>query len=220
MNNPRTVVIRDGLLRLESISEKGSKRPRGIVFLDRDGVINELVIDPHSGACESPLEEASVRIIPGAPQALARLVAGGFTVICVSNQPAAAKGRVSVSQLLAVHTRVIELVEAQGAAIAASYLCLHHPSGVVSELAGTCTCRKPLPGMLLTGASALGIDPCDGWMVGDTDADVRAGKAAGCKTALLHYPGSFHKRGQGANADLTLKSLAQVAEFLNPDHTN
>jgi D-glycero-D-manno-heptose 1,7-bisphosphate phosphatase len=220
VNKERTVVIRDGLVRLESATGRRKQRPRGIVFVDRDGVINELVMDPRSETHESPLEESSVRIVPGAAQALARLADGGYGVICVSNQPAAAKGKVSVAALLAVHVRVIELLQAQGVTVAVSYLCLHHPSGVVPELTGRCDCRKPSPGMLLTGASALGVDPRDTWMVGDTDADVQAGKAAGCRTALLRYPGSFHKRGQGPDADLTLDSLAQVAEILNPDHVN
>jgi D-glycero-D-manno-heptose 1,7-bisphosphate phosphatase len=220
VNREHAVVIGDGLLRLGSVSGVRAQRPRGIVFLDRDGVINELVVDPRSGACESPLEESSVRLIPGASRAVARLIDGGFVVMCVSNQPAAAKGAVSVAELLDVHTRVIELVESQGAAISASYLCLHHPSGVVPELARRCDCRKPSPGMLLTGARALDIDPRDTWMVGDTDTDVRAGKAAGSRTALLRYPGSFHKRGQGVNADLTLESLGQVADILNPENSN
>jgi D-glycero-D-manno-heptose 1,7-bisphosphate phosphatase len=215
-----TVVVRDGLARLEWVSGERSPTPRGIVFVDRDGVINELVMDPRSGTHESPLEESSVRIVPGAAQALACLADGGYVPICVSNQPAAAKGRASVAQLLAVHVRVIELLQAQGSAIAVSYLCLHHPSGVVSELTGRCDCRKPSPGMLLMGAGELGVDPRDAWMVGDTDADVRAGKAVGCKTALLLYPGSFHKRGGGPEADLTLAGLIQVAETLNPEHTN
>ena len=36
------------------------------VFVDRDGVINELVPDPVSGRPESPLRVADVRLVPGA----------------------------------------------------------------------------------------------------------------------------------------------------------
>ena len=39
--------------------------------------------------------------------------------------------------------------------------------------------------MLLEAADDLGIDLASSYMVGDTDADIGAGKAAGCKTILI-----------------------------------
>ncbi len=120
--------------------------------------------------------------------------------MCVSNQPAAAKGVVTVEQLLAVHRRVVELLALQGAALAGCRLCLHHPEGVVPELSGPCACRKPAPGMLLDAARALGIELGISWMVGDTDADVQAGRAAGCGTLLIEYAGSAHKRSSRSSA--------------------
>ncbi len=47
-------------------------------------------------------------------------------------------------------------------------------------------------------------------MVGDTDADVAAGRAAGCRTVLIEYPGSAHKRSGHARADLRAASLADA----------
>ena len=175
---------------------------RAAAFLDRDGVLNELVGDPASGVPESPLSVADVRLVPGAAAAAARLAQLGFVLVCVSNQPAAAKGRVSVAQLLAVHNRVVELLCEQGVKLAASHLCMHHEQGVVPELSGQCDCRKPAPGMLLDGARSLAIDLGVSWMVGDTDADIAAGKAAGCMTLLIRHPGSVHKRLQAVDPDL------------------
>jgi histidinol-phosphate phosphatase family protein len=175
---------------------------RAAAFLDRDGVLNELVPDRSSGVPESPLSVEDVRLTPGAAAAAAALASLGFVLVCVSNQPAAAKGTVSVAQLLAVHDRVLELLGEQGVKLAASRLCMHHEHGVVPELSGPCACRKPAPGMLLDGAHSLGIDPSASWMVGDTDADMGAGKAAGCMTLLIRYPGSVHKRLQAIDPDL------------------
>jgi D-glycero-D-manno-heptose 1,7-bisphosphate phosphatase len=177
-------------------------------FLDRDGVLNELVRDPASGAAESPLKTEDVRLIPGAAAAAARLARAGYTLVCVSNQPGAAKGRVSVAQLLAVHRRVTVMLAYEGVTLAASRLCLHHAQGVVPELAKACTCRKPAPGMLLEAAGALGVDLRRSWMVGDTDADVLAGRAAGCRTLLIRNPASVHKRMQGVIPDVVADSLA------------
>jgi D-glycero-D-manno-heptose 1,7-bisphosphate phosphatase len=177
-------------------------------FLDRDGVLNELVPDPVSGVPESPLSVADVRLAPGAAAAAVRLAQLGFVLVCVSNQPAAAKGIVSVAQLHAVHNRVVELLSEQGVKLAASQLCLHHEHGVTPELSGPCDCRKPAPGMLLDAARALAIDLGVSWMVGDTDADIAAGKAAGCMTLLVRNPGSVHKRLQAVTPDLAADSLA------------
>jgi histidinol-phosphate phosphatase family protein len=143
-----------------------------------------------------------------------RLQQTGFVLVCVSNQPAAAKGIVSAAQLLAVHARVLELLATTGATLAASRLCLHHELGVVPELSWPCACRKPAPGMLLDAAARLGLDLAASWMVGDTDADVLAGRAAGCKTVLLAHPASAHKRTGRASPDLLDMDLAGAAARL------
>jgi D-glycero-D-manno-heptose 1,7-bisphosphate phosphatase len=180
-------------------------------FLDRDGVLNELVADPISGAPESPLRVEDVRLVEGAAGAALELAGAGFVLVCVSNQPAAAKGKVSVERLGAVHSRVLELLAQAGVCLAASRLCLHHPQGVVPELSGRCACRKPAPGMLLDVAATLAVQLGDSWMLGDTDADLRAGRAAGCRTALIEYPGSAHKRLGGIGCELLAPDLAAAA---------
>jgi D-glycero-D-manno-heptose 1,7-bisphosphate phosphatase len=155
-----------------------------------------------------------VRLLPGAAAAAARLAQAGFTLACVSNQPAAAKGLVSVQQLLEVHARVIELLAHEGVQLADTRLCLHHPQGVTPGLGGPCSCRKPAPRMLLDIAAALEIELSSSWMVGDTDADVAAGQAAGCRTLLIEHPGSKHKRLSGIATDLRAADLPRAADIL------
>jgi len=193
---------------LEPGTPAAGARARPAAFLDRDGTLNEAVPDPISGAPESPLAPEDVRLLPGAAASVRELSAAGYLVICVSNQPAAAKGKITVEQVLAAHERVLELLAQEGADIDASRLCLHHPDGVASELAGSCRCRKPEPGMLLDAARALGIDLASSWMLGDTDSDISAGRAAGCRTVLLEYPGSAHKRLGVVQPDLIAADLA------------
>jgi D-glycero-D-manno-heptose 1,7-bisphosphate phosphatase len=188
---------------------------RAAAFLDRDGTLNEFVPDPVSGLPESPLRVADVRLIDGAAAAARELAQAGFVLVCVSNQPAAAKGKVSLEQLLAVHERVLELLREEGVNFDAFRLCLHHPEGVVPELSGPCECRKPAPGMLLDAAEELGLDLASSWMLGDTDSDVVAGHAAGCRTVLIEHPGSAHKRVAELSPDVVASNLADgVAELL------
>lgn len=180
---------------------------RPAVFVDRDGVINNLVLDSVSGLAESPLSEESVSIISGAAEALAELRRLGWFVVCVTNQPAAAKGKVSEGELLRVHERVAALLEIEGARWDCSRMCLHHPDGIVPALTGECLCRKPKPGMLLSAAAEHGISPARSWMIGDTDADVEAGRAAGTRTVLVSTPGTSHKRQGNISPNLLVDDL-------------
>src|ERR1700732_4151026 len=79
---------------------------RRAAFVDRDGVVNELVGEPP----ESPVQAHDVCLIPGAADALNRLVGVGWLLVGISNQPAAAKGAVPLAQLEAVQARVVELL--------------------------------------------------------------------------------------------------------------
>jgi D-glycero-D-manno-heptose 1,7-bisphosphate phosphatase len=191
-------------------------RPRAAIFLDRDGVLDTAVPDPVSGWPESPLQVADVCLLPGAAAAARRLAAAGYALVCVSNQPAAAKGKATVEQLLAIHERVLELLAQDGAILDGSRLCPHHPVGVVPELSGPCPCRKPAPGMLTDAAAALALDLSASWMIGDTDADIAAGRVAGCRTMLLDYPGSAHKRTGEAGEDMLAADLTEAASLLLP----
>jgi D-glycero-D-manno-heptose 1,7-bisphosphate phosphatase len=187
---------------------------RGAAFIDRDGVIDELVADSGGGPPESPLHVADVRLVSGAAAALRRLSDAGWRLVGVSNQPAAAKGTISLGELHVVHARVIELLASEGVRFDDFRLCLHHPDGVVPELTGPCDCRKPAPGMLRDAARAGGIDLSDSWLVGDTDADVGAGRAAGVRVVLVTHPGSGHKRGSEALPDALAADLGEAADLI------
>jgi D-glycero-D-manno-heptose 1,7-bisphosphate phosphatase len=184
------------------------------VFVDRDGVINELVADPVTGRPESPLHAADVRLAPGASEALRGLADAGWLLVGVSNQPAAAKGTISMAELEAVQSAVNSLLAADDVHFQQFRLCLHHPDGVVDGLNTECDCRKPAPGMLLAAAADLGIDLAASWMVGDADSDVLAGRAAGCRTLLVQTPGSEHKRGGQVRADAVAADLVAAAGLI------
>jgi D-glycero-D-manno-heptose 1,7-bisphosphate phosphatase len=188
---------------------------RPVVFVDRDGVLNDLVLDPETGQNESPLDKRSVRLVDEAAPAAARLREMGFSLACVTNQPAAAKGRLTLEELLGVHERVLQLLDEKGVQFDAVRMCLHHPDGVVADLTGVCACRKPAPGMLLDAGRDLDADLSRSWMIGDTDADVEAGQAAGCHTILVENPSSEHKRRGSVTPDHRVSSLSEATRFLD-----
>jgi D-glycero-D-manno-heptose 1,7-bisphosphate phosphatase len=194
----------------------GRRSPIGrrAAFLDRDGVVNELVRDPLSGLPESPLDPADVALIPGAASSLRRLQAAGYLLVAVSNQPAAAKGVVALERLLAVQERVLQLLTHEGVALDAMRCCFHHPEAKLPDLRETCGCRKPAPGMLLGAAAEFGIDLGASWMIGDTDVDVEAGISAGCRTVLITAPGSVHKRSGAGRADLEVADITAAVDAI------
>jgi D-glycero-D-manno-heptose 1,7-bisphosphate phosphatase len=184
------------------------------VFLDRDGILNELVVDPHSLKPESPLHVEDVRLLPGVTAAIGLLTRAGYVLVGVTNQPAAAKGTVALEELLRVHERVVSLLAADGAALDDWRVCLHHPEGIVPELTTDCSCRKPKPGLLLDAARGMNLDLGASWMIGDTDADVGAGLAAGCRTILVEHPESSHKRTGDALADYRVAELLEAVALI------
>jgi D-glycero-D-manno-heptose 1,7-bisphosphate phosphatase len=68
--------------------------------------------------------------------------------------------------------------------------------------------------MLLDAAAALDIDLCRSWMIGDTEGDVLAGAAAGCRTILVATPGSVHKRDGSVRADVDATDITAAVDAI------
>jgi D-glycero-D-manno-heptose 1,7-bisphosphate phosphatase len=177
------------------------------VFLDRDGVLNDPVFDPADGSPESPLRARDVQLAPGAREGVRALHEAGWLLVVVSNQPAAAKGKATAADLRAVHDRVVELLGDDAAAIAEWRYCFHRRED-------DCPCRKPRPGMLLDAQAAHDIDLGASWLIGDTDADVGAARAAGCRTVQITHPGSAHRRTGEPVPDAIRHDLASAAAYV------
>jgi D-glycero-D-manno-heptose 1,7-bisphosphate phosphatase len=186
----------------------------GAVFLDRDGVIVELVWDAVDGSFEGPNVKEDVSLVPVAADAIRRIRSLEYRTVVVSNQPAAAKGKASHEDLLAAHERVVGLLAESGVAIDDYRYCFHHPDAVDPGLARACECRKPKPGMLLQAAAALDIDLSRSWMIGDSAADAEAGRMAGCRTILVENPRSLHRRQVEGNVDYRVRDVAYAAEIV------
>ena len=173
------------------------------LFLDRDGILDELVYYESSGEWEAPRRAADLRMIEGIRAPLARFVDAGWLLFIITNQPSAAKGKTSLEELREVNDAV---VAALGVPVTRSYQCFHHP-------ADRCECRKPSPFFLREAARDYGIDLAQSWMVGDQDSDLACGRAAGCKVALIEHHGSEHKRGT-IDPDLRVNDLAGLANVI------
>lgn len=144
---------------------------RQAVFLDRDGVLNEVLL--REGKPHPPAEPSGVRILPDVPEAVRLLSDAGFLLAVVTNQPDVARGTQTQTAVESIN----DLLRSQ-LSLDRFDVCYH-------DEMDTCDCRKPKPGLILRSAKALGVEPTDCFMVGDRWRDIEAGIAAGCRTVWI-----------------------------------
>jgi D-glycero-D-manno-heptose 1,7-bisphosphate phosphatase len=179
------------------------------LFLDRDGVLDQLVFYPSSGEWEGPRTLADLVMIEDITEPLQRFADAGWLLFIVTNQPSYAKGKTTMEDQNAVHEAVVARL---GVPITRSYVCHHHPHAIVPALRIACECRKPGAQSLRDAARDFDIDLSASWMVGDQDTDLLCGRNAGCKVALLENPRTADKRGE-VKPDVRVHSLAELAQY-------
>lgn len=144
---------------------------RRAIFMDRDGTICEEV------GYVNHLSRS--RLLPNSLEAIRLVNRAGFLAIVVTNQSGVARGLFGEDLVQAVHRQLAGRLEAAGSRLDAIYYCPHHPREGSPPFRQECDCRKPKPGLLLRAAREHGIDLDRSYMVGDSLADLEAGRAAG-----------------------------------------
>ncbi|GAB3445339.1 HAD family hydrolase [Massilia solisilvae] len=147
------------------------------IFLDKDGTLVENV--PYN------VEPRQIMLANGAGPALRLLSRLDYRFYVVSNQDGIAHGRFEEVAMERVRDRLTDLLFRENLSLDGFYFCPHHPDGKVPGYAVLCSCRKPMPGMLLKAAQEHDIDLASSWMVGDILHDIEAGNRAGCRTLLI-----------------------------------
>ncbi len=157
------------------------------ILLDRDGVIN----------FDSPdyiLSPEQWRPIPGSLEAIAKLTKAGISVAIISNQSAVGRGMLDDTTFQNIHSKMLLSIEALGGRIDHVSYCPHAPSD-------GCTCRKPLPGMVLEALLALKLsnEAQHVYMIGDSLRDMQAAWAANISGILV-------QSGYGDATDILAKA--------------
>ena len=159
------------MLRIVFFNDKKKVR-RPALFIDRDGVIN----------CRRPgdyvLSWSQFVFESGIREAMRKLSSLGLPMIIISNQAAVGKGLLKREVLEEITTQLHQILLADGTSLAAAYYCPH-------RLDENCICRKPKPGLLYKAAEDFNVDLSRSIFVGDSDTDVQAAQAVGCKPVLF-----------------------------------
>lgn len=189
------------------VQSKNLSKKQKAIFLDRDGTINV-----YKGFLK---ETDDFELIPGVAEAIKRINEIGYLAIVITNQPVIARGDISRSKLEEIHNKMETELGKTGAYLDRIYFCPHHPhkgyKGEVVELKIDCDCRKPKPGMFLRAARDFNIDLSQSYMIGDSETDIKAGIAAGCKTILVNGVGSNSSNQDFGQID-TVESIASFVE--------
>lgn len=168
------------------------------IFLDRDGVINEVL----SKRVKFVNKPSDFYLLDGVGEAIRLLNHAGYKVFVVTNQGGIGLGYMREAALEKVHEKMKrDLAEFEARVDDVAY-CPHKPH------AG-CACRKPKPQMLLDLAKKHSIDLEQSYMVGDRDPDIEAGREAGTQTVLVG-----ERETTQADADMYFPDLIGFATWL------
>src|ERR1700722_7595983 len=103
---------------------------RRILFLDRDGTLNEETADEQIDSLEK------VRLMPAVIPALLELKAAGFTFVMVTNQDGLGTESFPQEHFDRAHRFILDLLSSQGIEFEAVFVCPHFKRE-------GCDCRKP-----------------------------------------------------------------------------
>jgi histidinol-phosphate phosphatase family protein len=162
------------------------------VFVDRDGTIVREV-----GYLRSVRE---LRLLPGAAMALRRLRRAGARIVVVSNQSGIGRGYVGTEVVEEIHAVLCRRLRRHGAEPDAVYFCPHLPESA-------CGCRKPAPGLIERARAEMGIDPGQGYVIGDLWSDIGLARAVGARGVLV-----LSGHGHRALGEIAARGIAA------PDH--
>jgi HAD superfamily hydrolase (TIGR01662 family) len=166
--------------------------PVRAVLFDRDGTL--VHDEPYNG------DPGKVRTVDGAKVALDDLRAAGLKVGVISNQSGVGRGLLTNAQVVAVNQRI----ESELGPFDVWQVCPHVE-------ADRCSCRKPLPGMVLQAARQLGVPAFQCAVIGDIGADVLAASAAGAVGVLV--PTAHTRQNEVDAAELVATDLSGALDL-------
>lgn len=168
-------------LQTGKVKARNLKNKQKAIFLDRDGTINKYVV--------FLTRPEQFELIPGVAKAINMINKSGYLAIVVTNQPVIARGDCTWDELQQIHDKMETELGKEGAFLDAIYICPHHKDkGFVGERTDykfDCDCRKPKAGLFIQAANDYNIDLSQSFMIGDSERDVEAGIAGGCKQSVM-----------------------------------
>ena len=150
---------------------------RRILFLDRDGTLNEEVSDEQVDSL------AKIRLMPGVVPALLELKRAGFAFVMVTNQDGLGTQSFPRESFELAQRFILDLFASQGIGFEAVCICPHFKRE-------DCGCRKPKVGMVAEFLAANDIDKQHSFMIGDRDTDLEFAANLGIEGLRIRLGGA------------------------------
>jgi imidazoleglycerol-phosphate dehydratase/histidinol-phosphatase len=151
-----------------------------VLFLDRDGTLNEETVDEQIDSLEK------VRLMPGVVPALLSLKAAGFAFVMVTNQDGLGTESFPREDFERTHRFILDLLSSQGIDFQAVCICPHFRRE-------DCSCRKPKVGMVQEYLAAQTIDRARSYVIGDRDTDMEFAANLGVQGLRIGLRGDAHE---------------------------
>ncbi len=177
---------------------------RRAVFLDRDGVINRVVV--RNGMPHPPSHVGEFELYEDVADGCAQLKAANFLLVVITNQPDVGRGIQSRKAVEAMNVKMqsalpwLDRIE----------VCYH----AGKRCGEPCDCRKPRPGMILRAAAELNIDPKKSYVIGDRWRDVDCARVAGCRAIFIER---VYKEPLREAPDFTVASFSDAVSAVLDD---
>ena len=137
------------------------------IFLDRDGVLNKVILK--DGKPLSPKNLSEFVLLDNVSEALAIFKKLDYLTIIVTNQPDIKTKKQTLKDLEITHKWIFDNLM-----IDDIFVCCHDDSD-------NCNCRKPGIGMLINASKKYKINLTKSIMIGDRWKDIKCGQLAKCK---------------------------------------
>lgn len=170
-----------------------------VIFLDRDGVINEDLGYVH--------KSKDFIFIEGVFSSLKRLQSLGYKFIVVTNQSGIGRNFFSVQDYRDLDNWMILRFKENGIDILDTFFCPHTPLD-------KCKCRKPKPGLFNQAIEKYNIDIDSSWMIGDSERDIVAANRIGIRNSILVRSG-HEINEKNSSAKFVIDSINNVNEIIN-----
>lgn len=141
-----------------------------IIYLDRDGVINE-----DFGYVS---QISNFKFVDGVFEACRIFIELGYEIIIVTNQSGIGREYYSLEDFTTLTNFMLDEFKKQGINILKVYFCPHAPEV-------NCECRKPKDGMILQSLNDFSIDLKNSWLIGDKISDIECAKNGNIANKIL-----------------------------------
>lgn len=159
--------------------------PQKAIFLDRDGIINEMIHIRDHGFVDTPSTPQQFKIIKGVIKAIRIAKKLGYKIIIISNQPGIAKGYYDKKTFDAIRKKMYTKFRRSNVTIDDDFYCFHHPNAKLAKYRKKCSCRKPNTGLIKKAIKTHTLDIKKSFFIGDGIIDMEAAKRAGCKSIFV-----------------------------------